>query len=125
MGSNASANIESLHRALYYKGRLWILVKYDLRQILCEIVHDSKVTSYISQHKTRAIMKPNVFWLGIDMYIKDFDHSCESCQCTKAPRHVRYSLLSPLELAYAPEQSISIDFIVDLPKSNEHTRFRL
>jgi hypothetical protein len=35
---------------------------------------------------------------------------------------MRYSLLSLLELAYTPWQSISMDFIVDLLKSNRHTQ---
>jgi hypothetical protein len=58
----------------------------------------------------------------MDKYIEDFARSCESCQCTKAPRYARYDVLSPLELAYVPWQRISIDFIVDLPKSNGHTQ---
>jgi hypothetical protein len=56
------------------------------------------------------------------MYIEDFVRSCESCQHSKVLGHRRYSLLSPLELAYALWQSISMDFILDLPKSNRHTQ---
>jgi transposase InsO family protein len=35
----------------------------------------------------------------------------------KRPRHARYGLLHPLELAFAPWQSVSMDFIVELPLS--------
>jgi hypothetical protein len=58
----------------------------------------------------------------MDKYIEYFVRSCESCQYNKVPRHACYSLLSLLELAYASWQSISMDFIVDLPKSNGHTQ---
>ena len=119
---NPSANVEYLHGALYYKGRLWIPAKDDLRKMICEVEHDSKVAGHMGQDKTIEIIKRNFFWPGMDKFIEDLVRSCESCQRSKAPRHARYGLLSPLELAYAPWQSISMDFIVDLPKSNGHTQ---
>jgi hypothetical protein len=120
--SNPSINVEYLHGALYYKGRLWILAKDDLRKMICEVEHDSKVAGHMGQDKTIKIIKHNFFWPGMDKYIEDFVHSYESCQDSKALRHVCYGLLSPLELAYVLCQSISIDFIVDLPKLNGHTQ---
>jgi hypothetical protein len=100
--ADPSTNVEYLHGALYYQGRLWISAKDDLRKMICEVEHDSKVASYIGQNKTIEILKYHFFWLGMDKYIEDFVHSCESCQCSKVQRHVRYGLLSPLELAYIP-----------------------
>jgi hypothetical protein len=35
---------------------------------------------------------------------------------------MHYSLLSPRELAYVPWQSISMSFIIDLPKSKRPTQ---
>jgi hypothetical protein len=87
-----------------------------------EVEHDSKLAGHMGQDKTMEIIKRNVFWPEMDKYIEDFARRCESCQYSKAPRHARYSLLSTLELVYIPMQSISIDFIVDLPKSNWHTQ---
>jgi hypothetical protein len=43
------------------------------------------------------------------------------CQRMKTPRHGRFGLLHPLELPYAPWQSISMDFIIALPESEGHT----
>jgi hypothetical protein len=120
--SNSSANIEYLYRALYYKGRLWIPATDDLCKMICKVEHDSKVTSYMGQDKPIKIIKGNLFWPGINKYIEDFVRSCTSCQCSKALRYMRYSLLSLLELAYVPWLSISIDFIVDLPKANRYTQ---
>jgi len=51
--------------------------------------------------------------------IIDFVRSCPECQQNKASRHQPYELSSPLELPYAPWQSIAMDFIMDLPLSNE------
>jgi hypothetical protein len=50
--------------------------------------------------------------------IIDFVRSYPECQRNKASRHHPYRLLSPLELPYAPWQSIAMDFIMDLPLSD-------
>jgi len=50
--------------------------------------------------------------------IEDFVRSCDDCQQNKAPRHKRHGTLHPLELAYSPWDSISMDFITQLPTSD-------
>jgi hypothetical protein len=45
--SNTSANVEYVHRALYYIGRLWIPTKDDLRKMICEVEHDYKLSYHI------------------------------------------------------------------------------
>ena len=49
--------------------------------------------------------------------IKDYVCSCEDCQKNKASRHKRHGALHPLELSYVPWEAISMDFIMQLPKS--------
>jgi hypothetical protein len=119
---NPCINIAYLHEALYYKGSLWIPAKDDLHKMICEVEHDSKVAGHMCQDKTIEIIKSNFFWPGMDKYIENFVRSCKSYQYSKAPRYACYGLLSPLELAYAPWESISMDFIVDLSKSNRYTQ---
>jgi hypothetical protein len=99
-GQQSSANVEYLHGALYYKGRLWSPAKDDLRKMICKVEDDSKVASHIGQDKTIEIIKHNFVWLGLDKDIKQFVCSCESCQHNKVPRYLCYGLLSPLESAY-------------------------
>jgi hypothetical protein len=57
--SNLTANIEYLYRALYYRGRLCIPVKDDLRKMICEVEYDSKVADHMGQDKTMEIIKRN------------------------------------------------------------------
>lgn len=70
--------------------------------------------------KTLELIKRNFYWPNMTKDIEDYVRSCPVCQSTKAPRHGRYGLLHPLELPYAPWQSISMDFITDLPLSDGH-----
>jgi len=51
--------------------------------------------------------------------IIDFVRSCPDCQQNKAFHHQPYGLSSPLELPYAPWQSIATDFITELPISDD------
>ena len=51
--------------------------------------------------------------------INDFVRRCPECQQNKASRHQPYGLSSPLELLYAPWQSIAMDFITEIPISGD------
>ena len=51
--------------------------------------------------------------------ITDFVRSCLQCQKNKAARHQPYGLLTPMELPHTPWQWIAMDFITDLPLSDE------
>jgi transposase InsO family protein len=54
----------------------------------------------------------------MDETIIDYIQSCVECQKDKAARHLKYGLLQPLELPYAPWRSIAMDFITNLPESS-------
>jgi hypothetical protein len=54
----------------------------------------------------------------MDETIIDYIQSCVECQKDKTARHLKYGLLQPLELPYAPWRSIAMDFITDLPESS-------
>jgi putative transposase len=55
----------------------------------------------------------------MDQDIIEYIRSCLECQKDKATHHKLYGLLSLLELPYAPWISIAIDFITDLPLSED------
>jgi len=49
--------------------------------------------------------------------IKQYVKNCDICQRTKVVRHAPYGLMKPNEAPDRPWKSISMDFIMDLPKS--------
>jgi hypothetical protein len=55
----------------------------------------------------------------MDQEIIEYIRSCLECQKDKATRHKAYGLLSPLKLPYTPWTSIAMDFITDLPLSED------
>ena len=50
-------------------------------------------------------------------FAEDFVRTCDTCCRAKMPRHHPYGLLEPLPIPSKPWQSITLDFIIDLPVS--------
>jgi len=71
----------------------------------------------MGQDKTIELIRRNFWWPKMNEQIIDYVRSCPECQKNKTARHQPYGLSSPLELPYAPWQSIAMDFITDLPTS--------
>ena len=60
-------------------------------------------------------------WPGIWTMVKDYVRSCTTCAQSKAPRHHPYGLLKQLPIPEKPWNSISMDFIEQLPLSSGFT----
>jgi len=101
---------------LYRKGRLWVTGDNTIREIL-KSEHDTKVAGHRGQDKTTELIRRNFWWPKMNERITDFVRSCPECQKNKSSHHAPYGLSSPLELPYAPWQSIAMDFITELPWS--------
>jgi len=103
------------NKLLYRRNLLW--VPRNLVQLIMESEHDTKVAGHMGQNKTIELIRRNFWWPKINERIIDFVRSCPECQQNKATCHQPYGLSSPLELPYAPWQSIAMDFIMELPLS--------
>jgi hypothetical protein len=100
---------------LYRKMKLW--VPKDLIQTVLESEHNSRIAGHFGQDKTIELIRRHFWWPKMDETIIDYIQSCVECQKNKTAYHLKYGLLQPLELPYAPWQSIAMDFITDLPES--------
>lgn len=115
---NADADVILEDDVLWYKGRLWVPDSVDLRKMILQEEHDSKVAGHMGQEKTIELVSRHFFWPQMDQWIEDYVRSCPDCQKNKAALHTCCGLLQPLELAFRPSDEICIDFIVDLPVSD-------
>jgi putative transposase len=102
---------------LYHKGLLWVLE--NARNAILHTEHNSPVARYFSQDKMIKLIQHNFWWPKMDQEIIEYIRSCLECQKDKAICHKPYGLLLPLELLYALWTSIAIDFITDLPLSED------
>jgi len=101
---------------LYQRNLLW--VPEGIVQQVLESEHDTNVAGHMGQDKTIELIRRNFWWRKMNERIIDFVRSCPDCQQNKTSRHQPYGLSSPLELPYAPWQSIAMDFITELPISD-------
>ena len=73
------------------------------------------------QAKTLELVSRGYYWPSMKTFVNRFVDECDLCQRTKTWRSKPHGLLKPLPVPKGPWQSISYDFITDLPKSNGFT----
>ena len=98
-----------------------IYVPSSLRTLVLELHHDSITAGHFGVNKTLELISRNFWWPKLSLDVKNFIKSCEVCCRAKIPRHKPYGLLSPLPTPDRAWSDISMDFIVDLPKSKDMT----
>ena len=77
--------------------------------------HDHPMAGHFRETKTLKLICHKYHWPGLRPMVKDYMRSCTSCTQTKAPRHKLYGLLKQLPIPNQPWESISMDFIEQLP----------
>jgi hypothetical protein len=81
--------------------------------------HDHKLRGHPGEKRTMSLVNQLFFWKGHSKDIRNYVRSCQTCQRAKASRHKPYGNLKPLPIGEHPWSSISMDHIVQLPKSGE------
>ena len=86
------------------------LVDYVIKEC-----HDSPTAGHMGITKTLALVRSRFWWptwrIDVTQYIKE----CPSCQVHKPLTGKPHSPLLPLEIPKEPWESVSIDFVVELP----------
>ena len=65
--------------------------------------------------KTLELVSRAFWWPKLHNFVEEYVHTCDTCCRTKMPCYHPYGLLQPLPITTKPWQSISLDFITDLP----------
>jgi len=107
---------------ILYKNRWYIPKDESLRRTIMEADHDSKIAGHFGTYKTIGRVRANFYWPKIDENITEYVRSCDICQRNKVIRHKKFGLIELLEVPMKPWTSISVDFIVGLPKSDRYTK---
>ncbi|MBW0490952.1 hypothetical protein O181_030667 [Austropuccinia psidii MF-1] len=80
--------------------------------------HESPVAGHPGQEKTLKLIKRDFLWASMNQFIKDYLSSCHKCSRNKKINHKNSGLLKPLQIPSTPWNSLSMDFITQLPLSN-------
>ncbi|GJP33550.1 hypothetical protein CLOM_g18077 [Closterium sp. NIES-68] len=116
-------------KGLKYEHELWwrekeIVVPHvgNLRNDIIEEVHSTKYGGHLGIKKTRWALSDVYWWPGLGTEVQQFVSHCDACARNKSDTKKPGGLLQPLEIPDEPWESVSLDFITDLPKTRDgHT----
>ncbi|KAE8701616.1 Detected protein of unknown function [Hibiscus syriacus] len=103
---------------LYTKGLRIYVPKWDnLRRDLIKECHDTKWAGHPGQKRTMALLAITYFWPHIKDSVELYVKTCLVHQQDKVENRQPVGLLEPLPVPQRPWDSITLDFISALPKS--------
>jgi len=97
----------------------------DLRLRVLQNTHDHPLSGHFGQNCTLELIRREYTWPGICTYVKDYIKSCTTCARAKVLRHKPFGLLKQLPIPERPWNSISMDFIEQLPDSSGYTAIHI
>ena len=106
---------------LLYKGRIYVPKDQQLRADIVKIHHDGPATGHPGRHKTLELVSRNYWWPSMTQFIHEYVDACDNCIRSKPKLHQSYKQLKPNETPERRWGTISMDFIMPLPKSNSYT----
>jgi hypothetical protein len=82
--------------------------------------HDVPLGWHCGERTTRVVVGKRFYWLEIKEDVEHFVHTCVKCQNIKSVYKKKYKLYGPLLIPNEPWESVSMDFMIQLPKWNGH-----
>ena len=98
--------------------RLYVPHYGKLRKEVMKECHDSKWAGHPGMHRTLALLEDRYYWPHMGADVETYVKTCLVCQQDKVELKTPAGLLQPLPVPERPWESLSMDFIIGLPKSD-------
>jgi len=115
--SSEWSNIDGLLR---FRGKIYVPQSPDLRRQIVALCHNTHVAGHPRCWKTLELVSQNYWWPQMSRYISQYVSTCDLCFWTKPWRHSPVGELQPLSIPDAWWDTLSVDFVVELPESSRH-----
>jgi len=115
--SSEWSNIDSLLR---FREKIYVPQSPDLRRQIVALCHDTHIAGHPGRWKTLELVSWNYWWPQMSRYIGQYVSTCDLCLQTKPWRHSPVGELQPLSVPDAQWDTLSVDFVVELPESSRH-----
>jgi hypothetical protein len=117
-----STRYQIQNKLLYYRTdeyEPWRLVLPDIsyRKMIIHENHNSVIAGHPGFIQTYSKIARLYYWPGMSADIRKHVQQCDACQRTKTTTQPSSGLLEPLPISQRPWQSIGIDYLGPLPKS--------
>ena len=100
-----------------FEGRVCVPASGDLRRRILEEAHKSHFTIHPGVTKMYQDVKKMFWWHGLKKDITELVSKCLVCQKVKIEHQKPSGMLQPLEIPEWKWESISMDFVMGLPKT--------
>lgn len=97
--------------------RLCVPQDSDLIKLILSELHDSKTAGHQGVARTFDLVRRAFYWPRLYRSVQEYVKSCEECQKNKPSNQLPLGLNQPLDIPTSPWQSISLDFITQLPRT--------
>jgi hypothetical protein len=102
---------------LTYKNRLYIPSCDDLKRFIMDELHKRPYIGHPGYRKMITTTRKQFYWPGLKNDIADYLAKCLECQQVKEEHRHPTRLLQPIPIPEWKWETISMDFITELPKS--------
>jgi len=99
--------------------RLCVPQDNDLRTQILHDHHDAPISGHLGFDKTYEEMRRTYFWPRMARDTKAYITTCEECQRNKPSLQLKAGLFTPLETPLQRWNTVTMDFIVQLPKTTQ------
>jgi len=103
---------------LLRNGLVYVPAADEIKLGVLQDCHDAPTAGHLGEDKTLELVTRNYYWPSMRKTVNDYVRTCDTCMRNKVPRHLPHGQLHPLPIPSGPWQSVSMDFIVELPPSN-------
>jgi len=105
---------------LRFRGKIYVPWSSDLCRRVVSLCYDTKVARHPRCWKTLELVSRNYWWPQMSRYIGQYVSTCDLCLRTKPIRQAPVGELHPLQIPDSRWDTLSVDFVVELPLSSGH-----
>src|SRR3954468_22904576 len=117
----AKANLPDFVRTsdglILFGRRMFVPNDAELRRLILDEAHKSRFTIHPGSTKMYQDLKGNFWWPGMKRDVANYVEQCVICQQVKIEHQRPGGMLQPLDIPVWKWDSISMDFIVGLPRA--------
>jgi len=105
---------------LRFKDKIYVPQNPDLWRQVILLCHDTKITGHPRCWKTLELVSRDYWWPQMSRYIGQYVSTCDLCNRTKPIRQALVGKLHPLRIPDSRWNTLSVDFVIELPLSSSH-----
>jgi len=102
----------------YFCDKIYVPNILDLQQRIAEQHHNSKIAGHAGCWKTLELISWNYWWPHMSRFVGEYCKACDLCLRMKSQRHKLMGELHPLPIPDNHWDTVSVNFISELPKSH-------